>query len=64
MSDINDFVIEDGVLKKYNGSDEIVKIPDIVTSIGDNAFQDCTDLTIIEIPDSVTSIGDGAFNGC
>lgn len=35
-----------------------------VTSIGDNAFWDCENLTSITIPDSVTSIGDGAFVNC
>ena len=39
-------------------------IPDIVTTIGWNAFYDCTGLTSITIPDSVTSIGDKAFYGC
>jgi hypothetical protein len=35
-----------------------------VTSIGDWAFQYCTDLTSITIGNSVTTIGVGAFLGC
>ena len=35
-----------------------------VTSIGYNAFYDCSGLTSITIPNSVTSIGAGAFYGC
>ena len=35
-----------------------------VTSVGNAAFKDCTDLTEITIPDSVTSIGEYAFCGC
>jgi hypothetical protein len=35
-----------------------------VTSIGSNAFANCTWLTSITIPSSVTSIGENAFNGC
>lgn len=33
-----------------------------VTSIGDHAFYDCSDLTSVTIPSSVTSIGDHAFS--
>ncbi|MBT5378614.1 MAG: leucine-rich repeat protein, partial [Opitutae bacterium] len=39
-------------------------IPDIVTSIGYEAFSGCTRLTSITIPDSVTSIGEAAFRVC
>ena len=35
-----------------------------VTSIGEDAFCNCTGLTSITIPDSVTSIGFRAFDGC
>ncbi len=64
MTDMDDFMIEDGVLIKYEGSDSDVVIPAGVTSIGEGAFFECYDLTSITIPDSVTSIGDFAFSQC
>ena len=52
----------------YNakGAVEIpTKIKDIkVTSIGNEVFFGCSELTSIEIPSSVTSIGNFAFSGC
>ena len=64
MSNINDFVIENGVLIKYQGPGGDVVIPEGVTSIGVWAFKDCSSLASVVIPNGVTSIGDEAFSHC
>ena len=61
---MSDFNIENGVLKKYTGSDSNVVIPDGVTEIGVQAFEDCRRLKSVTIPGSVKKIGGGAFYGC
>ena len=64
MSNPNDFVIENGVLKKYDGPGGNLVVPDDVTSIGTEAFGNCADLTSVILPNSVTSIDNGAFLNC
>ena len=63
MSNTSDFIIENGVLKKYVGPGGDVVIPEGVTSIADHAFFHCRPLERIVIPDSVTNIGALAFDG-
>ena len=59
-----DFEIEDGVLKKYNGSAKEIFIPSSVICIGEWAFYGCSSSSSIFIPSSVTSISEWAFYGC
>ena len=45
-------------------SGAITRIPDSVTTIGDYAFSNCTNLAFTELPSGVTSIGQSAFYDC
>ena len=40
------------------------EIPEEVTSIGDQAFGECSNLTSVSLPSTLTSIGSMAFLGC
>ena len=62
MSNIDDFIIENGVLKKYTGADADVIVPEGVTEIESYAFT-AGDMSIVnntlvsvKLPNSLTSI--------
>lgn len=59
-----DFCVERGILVKYKGKDAMVKVPKLVTAIGNNAFQNNTTIEEVVIPDGVLSLGHDAFHGC
>ncbi|MCL2694412.1 MAG: leucine-rich repeat domain-containing protein [Oscillospiraceae bacterium] len=63
-ADESDFVIENGVLIEYNGTDTHVVIPDGVTWIGVRAFEYNASIISVIIPNSVTSIDYFAFGRC
>ena len=71
VTNSKDFVIEKGVLTKYNGKEKNVVIPKGVTEIGADAFTNCTYIESVVIPEGVTKIRsdssssyEGAFSGC
>lgn len=74
MSNANDFVIENGVLKEYHGPGKnyipgefveiLVEIPDGVTAIEKSVFWSFFGITDVVIPDSVKEIGEYTFQNC
>lgn len=64
IKDYGGAIFNETELLYVNRDAKSVTIPNGVTSIGSEAFSDCTNLTSITIPDSVTSIEWNAFSGC
>lgn len=62
--DENGFIIENGVLTQYVGSDTVVTIPEDVTAIGERAFFNNQAVTEIILPEGLLSIGTSAFYNC
>lgn len=67
-SNPNDFTFENGVIKKYKGSDTDVVIPaaingQAVTTIGTSAFYD-GEIVSVTVPEGVLTIEDYAFSWC
>ena len=60
MSNSNEFVVENGVLKRYKGEGGDIVIPEGVTKIQWYTFPD--NITSVTIPDTLESIDNGAFS--
>ena len=52
------------VSNTYQDGQGVITFDGLVTSIGDSAFWECTELASIAIPESVTTIGYQAFSHC
>ena len=64
MENYHDFIIKNGILKKYIGKEERTIIPDGVVCIGRRAFAHSPHLKHIHISEGVTEIEDWAFHQC
>ena len=62
---MTDYVFSDEApWRSFRSQVKTVVIENGVTSIGNNAFYNCSSLTSVTIPSSITSIGDLAFYNC
>ncbi|MBE7085062.1 MAG: leucine-rich repeat domain-containing protein [Clostridiales bacterium] len=64
MSNSKDFIIEDGVLIRYEGNDEHIITPEGIISIDSYAFANKGNLRSVVIREGVISIGECVFEGC
>ena len=58
-----DFEIKSGVLVRYKGESPNVIVPDMIKTIGQNAFSNLA-VETIKIPDGITTIESNAFYNC
>ena len=64
VSSDSDFVISDGVLTSYTGTDVDIVIPEGVVTIQSRAFEDNKTIKTVTFSSSVRTIGTNAFYGC
>ena len=64
LSNQNGFLIENGILMSYQGTETQIEIPNTVTEIAMNAFAGNFNITSVHIPSSVKKINASAFNAC
>ena len=59
-----DFVVVNGILVSYKGSDSHVVLPEGITAIGAGAFMAAENLLSVRLPETVVYIDSMAFGGC
>ena len=62
--ELSPFVITDGILERYLGSDRVVTIPEGITEIASNAFAENEKLVSVTILEGVEKLASFAFSGC
>lgn len=64
MAENQSFIIEDNILKKYIGKDEIIIIPEGVIEIGQSVFSKMNFIKEVILPNSLKKIEEFAFEFC
>ena len=64
MNGNSDFVIENGVLEKYNGPGGDVTVPEGVRVLSHRVFAGRKNLTSVRLPEGVETVGSSVFQNC
>lgn len=62
MSNASDFVIQNGVLKRYTGSGGNISVPNGGKTISQGAFAECAAMTSVSLPEGLKNIGNFALS--
>lgn len=58
------YEIEDGVLVRYTGREEVLQVPEGIHTVGEGAFKGCVSLKKVVLPQGLNCIMGDAFKGC
>lgn len=61
---MEDYSSEESPLWNYRSYVKSVTIADTVTTVGNNVFRGCTNLTTVDLGGGITKLGGSAFDGC
>lgn len=58
------YQIENGVLARYTGREEVIRVPHGIHTVGEGAFKGCVSLKRVVLPQGLNCIMGDAFKGC
>ncbi len=61
---MEDYQIENGVLVRYTGREEVLQVPEGIHTVGEGAFKGCVSLKKVVLPSGLNCIMGDAFKGC
>lgn len=61
---VENYQIEEGILKLYTGREEEIIVPEGIHTIGEGAFKGCVSLIKVVLPAGLKRIMGDAFKGC